>query len=155
MFRTRFGSFFGSFFALFKPFLYPFKHFSGAISFCKRAALIKGAPPKSRGFSTELFCKFSHLFSRARKNSFFSCGGTPSRTVPKTQPLQVAFSLLERVDLRPQKFWGFRGRKNCQGKGGVDRGHKKSEKDAQKRWVLQGASLIQCLCPLFFRDELL
>ena len=33
----------------------------------------------------------------------FSCGATPSRTVPKTQPLQVAFSLLERVDSRSQK----------------------------------------------------
>ena len=30
--------------------------------------------------------------------SLFSCGATPSRTVPKTQPLQ-----LERVDLRSQK----------------------------------------------------
>ena len=28
---------------------------------------------------------------------------TPSGTVPKTQPLQIAFSLLERVDLRSQK----------------------------------------------------
>ena len=40
---------------------------------------------------------FSHLFSRARKKgfSFFARGATPSRTVPETQPLQVAFSLLE------------------------------------------------------------
>ena len=47
----------------------------------------------------------SHLFSRAGKKgfSFFSCGATSSRTVPKTQPLQVAFSLRERVGLRSQK----------------------------------------------------
>ena len=45
----------------------------------------------------------THLFLPARKRDFpCSCGATPSRTVPKTQPLYVAFSL-ERVDLRSQK----------------------------------------------------
>ena len=72
------------------------------------------------------------IFSRARKKgfSFFSCGATPSRTVPKTQPLQVAFSLLERVDLRFQR--GDYREENWLGKGGVDRA-KKGKKDAQKK----------------------
>ena len=39
MFQIRFGSFFGSFFAFFKPISYRFKGFSGAISFCRHAAL--------------------------------------------------------------------------------------------------------------------
>ena len=42
--------------------------------------------------------------------SFFSRGATPSRTVPKTQPLQVAFSVRERLDLRSQNVWGRVGR---------------------------------------------
>ena len=44
---------------------------------------------------------------------------TPSRTVPKTRPLHVTFSLLERVGLRSQKegiwgkkiVWGWAGQK--------------------------------------------
>ena len=59
---------------------------------------------------------------------FFACGATPSRTVNKTQPLEVAFSLQERVDSRSQKElpgegWGGQG--------------KKGKKDAQKkRWLV-------------------
>ena len=74
----------------------------------------------------------SHLFSRARKKgfSFFSCGATSSRTVPKTQPLEVAFSLRERVGLRSQKgrilgkkiAWG---REGWTGKKKEKRMHKK------------------------------
>ena len=58
----------------------------------------------------------AHLFfaHQKRRIFLFSCEATPSRTIPKTQPLQVAFSLLERVDLRSHKrgilgkkcFWG-------------------------------------------------
>ena len=74
---------------------------------------------------------FSRAPEKKKKGfSFLSCGATPSRTVPKTQPLQVAFSLLERVDLRSQKR-GILGEENCLGKGGVDRA-KKGKKDAQK-----------------------
>ena len=76
-----------------------------------------------------LFRSSTSPFSHARNNgfSFLSCGSTPSRTVPKTQPLQVAFSLLERVDLRSQKegilgknvAWeGWGGRAQKKGKNG-------------------------------------
>ena len=78
----------------------------------------------------------SHLFSRARKKGFpFCCWVTQSRTVPKTQPLQVAFPLLERVDLRsqdPRKKKGDLGKKIAWGRGGVER-QKKGKKDAQKK----------------------
>ena len=95
----------------------------------------------------DLFIYVSHLFFARRKTkkkdfpSFFSCGATPSRTVPKTgsggclpfpkPALEVAFSLLEGVDLRSQKD-RILEKKNCVGKGGVDRGIRK--KDAHKRW---------------------
>ena len=49
---------------------------------------------------------WTHLFCAHQKKkgfSFFSCGATPSGTVPKTQPLEVAFSLQEREDLRFQE----------------------------------------------------
>ena len=72
--------------------------------------------------------KNTHLFLRARKKDFpFSCGATPSRT----HPLQVAFSLQERVDLRSLKEGDF-GEEDCLGKGVVDRA-KKGKKDAQKK----------------------
>ena len=62
--------------------------------------------------------------SRQKKRIFlFSCGATPSRTVPKTQPLQVAFSLRERVDLRSQKE-GIFGKKIAWGRLGADRAKK-------------------------------
>ena len=86
-----------------------------------------------RHIHRELEATRTHPFSRARKKgfSFFSCGVTPSRTVNKTQPLEVAFPLRERVDLRSQKEGDF-GEENCLGKGGVDRA-KKGKKDAQKK----------------------
>ena len=62
--------------------------------------------------------------------SFFSCGATPSRIVPETKPLQVAISLLERVDLRSQKK-GILGKKIAWGTVGW-RGQK-GKKDAQKK----------------------
>ena len=76
----------------------------------------------------------THLFSRARKKgfSFFSCGATPCRTVPKTQPLQVAISLRERVDLRPQKE-GIWGKKIAWGRVGR-KGKKKEKRMHKKRW---------------------
>ena len=77
-------------------------------------------------------CSYSHLFLRTRKNSLFfcSCGATPSRTVPKTQPLQVTFSLLEIRFEVPER--GDLGEENWLWKGGVD-GAKKGRKDAQKK----------------------
>ena len=67
------------------------------------------------------------LFSRARRKgiSFFSCGATPSRTVPQTQPLQVALSLLERVDLRSQKEGIFGRNLPGEGRGGQSKKRKK------------------------------
>ena len=77
-------------------------------------------------------CK-THLFSRARKKgfSFFSCGATPSGTVPKTQPLQVAFSLPERADLRSQKegFWG----RKLPGEGWGGEGKQKEKRMRKKK----------------------
>ena len=79
----------------------------------------------------------THLFSCARKQKdfpFLLGGAAPSRTVPK-KPLQVALSLLKRVDLRSQKeeilgkkiAWGRVGwteqksKKGCAKKGGNSR----------------------------------
>ena len=71
------------------------------------------------------------FFRAPEKRIFlFSCGATPSRIVNKTQPLEVAFSLQERVDLRSQKEGSF-GEENCLGKGGVDRA-KKGKKGCAK-----------------------
>ena len=86
---------------------------------------------------------FLLAFSRAPEKKkdfpFFCCGATQSRTVPKTQPLQVAFSRLERVDSRPQKEGILE--KKIAGKGGVDRAKKKGKKDAQKKdGILIGSS---------------
>ena len=77
--------------------------------------------------------KVSPFFDALRKKgfSFFSCGATSSRTVPKTQPLEVAFSLRERVGLRSQKG-RILGKKIAWGREGVDR-KKKGKKDAQKK----------------------
>ena len=75
----------------------------------------------------------------ARQNKkdfpFVSCGASPSRTVPQTQPVQVAFSLRERVDLSSQKGGDFGGRK-LPGEGCGGQGKKKGKKDAtKKRWL--------------------
>ena len=65
----------------------------------------------------------SHLFSRAIRKDFpFFLWRDPLQNRPKTQPLQVALLLLERV----------LGEENCLGKGGVDMA-KKGKKDAQKK----------------------
>ena len=74
---------------------------------------------------------------------FLSCGATPSRAVPRTQPLRVGFFLLERVDLRSQKGGDLGEEKkteNCLEKGGVDRA-KKRKKDAPKKG---GKKVIYC-----------
>ena len=82
----------------------------------------------------------NHLFfarQEKKKIFFLSCGATPSRTVPKTQPLQVAFSVLERVDLRSQKK-GILREENCLGKRGWkgENGKKERKKKRMrpKRW---------------------
>ena len=74
-------------------------------------------------------CRISHLFSRARKKgfSFFACGGTLSRTVPKTAG--CLFSTRKSRSEAPER--GDFGEENCLGKSRVDRG-KKGKKDAQK-----------------------
>ena len=73
----------------------------------------------------------SHLFSRARKKiPFFFCGATTSRTDPKTQPLEVAYSLLARVDLTFQKE-AILGRKTAWGR--VRWTGKKREKGCAKK----------------------
>ena len=69
-----------------------------------------------------------------------SCGATSSRTVPKTQPLQVAFSLRERVDLRSQKE-GILGKKIAWGRVGWA-GQKKGKKDAPKKGGIIGGNMI-------------
>ena len=57
------------------------------------AGALSGLPQKSTPLSGRQDLK-------KRMFLFFSCGATRSRSVPKTQALQVAFSLLERVYLR-------------------------------------------------------
>ena len=83
----------------------------------------------------------SPFFARQKKKDFpfFPGGATSSRTVPKTQPLQVAFALRERVDLRSQKREGF-GEENCLGKGGADRA-KKRKKGCTKKGGSMSVSL--------------
>ena len=78
---------------------------------------------------------FSRAPEKIKKRIFlFSCGA-PSRTVPKTQPLQVAFSLQERVDLRSSKR-GFLGRK-LPGKGGADRAKKRKKGGTKKGGLIK------------------
>ena len=75
------------------------------------------------------------FFARQKKRIFlFSCGATPSRTVPKTKPLQVAFPLQERVDLGCQKE-GILGKKIARGRMGRT-GQKKEKRMHKKRWDL-------------------
>ena len=62
-----------------------------------------GDPARHNDPRTNYAVKLTFFRARKKGFSFFPCGSTPSRTVPKTQPLEVAFSLLERVDLRSQK----------------------------------------------------
>ena len=66
----------------------------------------------------------------ARYHGIENCGATSSRTVPKTQPLQVAFSLREGVDLRFQKE-GILGRNIAWGR--VGRTRQKEEKRMHKK----------------------
>ena len=107
-------------------------------------------PPSSRK-ETAVATKFRpqshpHLFSRARKIgfSFFACGATPSRTVPNTQPMQVAFSLRERVDLRSKKE-GIWGKKITWGRVGRT-GQKKEKGMHKKRWAPRKFTL-SIFCP--------
>ena len=65
------------------------------------ALLLKLKP----GLARDVYSLLDFFRAPEKRIFLFSLWGTPSRTVPKTQPLQVAFSLLsiERVDLRSQK----------------------------------------------------
>ena len=67
---------------------------------------------------------------RKKGNFFFPVGRPRPEPSPKTQPLQVAFSLLERVDLRSQK--GRISGKNI-GWGRVGWTGQKRKKDAQNK----------------------
>ena len=74
----------------------------------------------------------SPFLARQKKRIFLvSLGGNLVQNRPQTQPLQVAFSLLERVDLRSQKE-GILGKKIAWGRVGWT-GQKKGKKDAQKK----------------------
>ena len=83
---------------------------------------------------------FLTFFLRTRKKgfSFFSCGATPSRTAPKTQPLQVAFSLRERVELKSQKE-GIFGKRTAWGRVGQT-GQKKEKRMHKKGGILHQAT---------------
>ena len=90
----------------------------------------------------------SHLFSRARKKkgfSFFSCVATPSRTVPKTQPLRIAFSLRERADLRSQKE-GILGKKIARGRVRRTGQKRKRKKGCTKNPENSGLKTKECTC---------
>ena len=94
-----------------------------------------------------------HLFSRARKKGFsiFSCVATPSRTVTKTQPLEVALSLQERVDLRCQKE-GILGKKIAWERVGWT-GQKKEKRMRKKRWVKCVCATVQISADVSGRDR--
>ena len=80
-----------------------------------------------------VYTTFSHeegvlspfLLRQKKGFSFFSFGATPSRTVPKTQPLQVVFS--QRGDF---------GEENCLGRGWGGQGKDKEKRMRKKMWVL-------------------
>ena len=79
-------------------------------------------------FWSEFFARtMVWVSSREARNTITT---TPSRTIPKTQPLQVAFSLLERVDLRCQKQ-GILGKKIAWGRVGWT-GQKKEKRMRQR-----------------------
>ena len=96
------------------------------------------SPPSIASHDGLSFPTSTRLFWGARKKGFslFSCGATPSRTVPKTQPLQVTFSLQERVDLRSQKV-GILGKKIAWGRVGWT-GQKKRKKGCAKKGGSKG-----------------
>ena len=77
---------------------------------------------------------FSLTFFRAPEEKdfpFFSCGATPSRTVPKNPaPAGCLFSTRKSRSEVPAR--GDFGEEDCVGKGGVKRA-KKGKKDAQKK----------------------
>ena len=73
----------------------------------------------------------SPFLTRQKDFPFFPVGRPRPEPSPKTQPLQVAFSLLDRVDLRFQKE-GILGKKIGWGRVGWTR-QKKGKKDAQEK----------------------
>ena len=105
------------------------------------AVFQKGKEKKIRVGNPRILAHQTSLFSRARKKgfSFFPGGRLGPETVPKTQPLQVAFPLLERVDLRSQKE-GILGKKIAWGRVGWT-GQKKEKRMRKKRWETGNAKL--------------
>ena len=86
-------------------------YFYGRGDFSENRLTLSRAPEKQKGFS------------------FLSCGATWSRTVPKTQRVRVAVSLLEKSGSEVPAIGDFGGRKLP----GEGRGEKKGKKDAQKK----------------------
>ena len=76
-----------------------------------------------------------------KENPFFPVGRPRSRPLPKAQPLQVPFPLLNRVLLRHQKG-GF-GEEHCLRRSGVDREKKRKKGCAKKAGAvfLEGCTL--------------
>ena len=75
---------------------------------------------------------FSPFFAHQKNGfSFVFLWGDPVQNRQQTQPLEVAFSLQERMDLRSQKE-GILGKKIAWGRVGWT-GQKKGKKDVQKK----------------------
>ena len=107
----------------------------------------------------------THLFSRATEKRiflFFLWGDLVQRPSPKTHPLEVAFSLLERVHLRSQteRIWvkkiawgrvgwtGQKKEKGCAKKVGKNRQKIAYINSVQARCIVKGEAQIS---PLFWR----
>ena len=88
----------------------------------------------------------THLFFARQKKRifpFFPVGRPRPEPSPKTQPLQVAISLRQRVDLRSQKE-GILGKKIAWGRVGRTR-QKKEKRMHKKRWGNDGISVLHQL----------
>ena len=83
----------------------------------------------------------ARLFSRAvfEASSIFSCGATPSRPLPKIQPLHVPFPLLYKENSLGVPEGGGLGEENS-----LAMGRKKENKDAKKKkWACGNLRQIQ------------
>ena len=91
-------------------------------------------PRRARSCSTQSCLQPKNIddclasFRAPKKSSFFSCGATPSRTVPKT--CRSPFLTRKSRSEVPER--GDFGEEDCLGKGGVD-GAKKGKKDVKKK----------------------
>ena len=119
---------------------------------CLFTSLLLLNPPSQNSKVMDFLLNFYYSPFRAPEQKdfpFFPCGATLSRTVPETQPLQVAFSLLERVDLRSQKE-RILGNQIAWGRVGWT-GHKKAKRMRKKKVGLKGTQTElpgECLTPL-------